>query len=73
MSDPENIEFIIIEPGKLQLPTTQITIQFDKDFFNYKLYWQDKHVPAAIHGNLSDAKDAARKLMRELIDMGFEP
>ncbi len=71
--DP-SLEWTVLSPGVIELPTTGITIQLMPDWstgHRYRVVWNHREVSRT--ATLDFAKLEAQKWLRELLDMGMEP
>ncbi len=75
LSDAEAaLEWRIIEPGILGLPTTSLTIQFvPESMIPYWVFWKGKDVSGGEFGSLREAKAFAVQFIADLLEMGLEP
>lgn len=71
-NNPE--EWMLIEPGVLNLVTTDVCIVYRPDHSIYYIRWNGKPVVAkGMYYSLEGAKIAALNYVQELLNMGLEP
>lgn len=71
-NNPE--EWMLIEPGVLNLVTTDVCIVYRPDHSIYYIRWNGKPVVAkGMYYSLEGAKIAALSYVQELLNMGLEP
>lgn len=71
-NNPE--EWMLIEPGVLNLVTTDVCIVYRPDHSIYYIRWNCKPVVAkGMYYSLEGAKIAALNYVQELLNMGLEP
>lgn len=69
-----SIEWAVVAPGVITLPTTGVTIQLMPDWstgHRYRVVWNHREISRT--ATLDFAKLEAQKWLRELLDMGMEP
>lgn len=69
-----SIEWAVVAPGVITLPTTGVTIQLMPDWstgHRYQVMWNHREISRT--ATLDFAKLEAQKWLRELLDMGMEP
>jgi len=73
--DPDSpVEWILVEPGVLNLITTDVCIVYRPDHSIYYIRWNGKPVVAkGMYYSLDGAKYAALAYVQELLNMGLEP
>lgn len=72
MTEPREIEWRLVEPGKWRLDGTAVTITLTIGCpMAYRVEWGGKMITAM--GTLPEAKRRANKFCAELQEAGFEP